>query len=148
MEHCAPHTRAVHTATCLERKVAERENWYQLLELLPGCFHTIMLWSKAHNHWLLRACLSGSKRKLPPPACQAGLELPSVVCRLTGMQFPGTMYTFNQGSLSSAWAHCISYAPSAYSLCRKCCCCPLQCDKQRMGTRLNSSEDPVLYHRS
>ena len=26
MEHCAPHTRAVHTATCLERKVAGREN--------------------------------------------------------------------------------------------------------------------------
>ena len=31
MEHCAPHTRAVHTATCLERKVAGRENWFQLL---------------------------------------------------------------------------------------------------------------------
>ena len=27
MEHCAPHIRAVHTATCLERKVARRENW-------------------------------------------------------------------------------------------------------------------------
>ena len=26
MEHCAPHTRAVHTATCLERNVAGREN--------------------------------------------------------------------------------------------------------------------------
>ena len=33
-------TRAVHTATCLERKVAGRENWFQLLELLPGGFHT------------------------------------------------------------------------------------------------------------
>ena len=40
MEHCAPHTRAVHTATCLERKVAGRENWFQLLELLSGGFHT------------------------------------------------------------------------------------------------------------
>ena len=40
MEHCAPHSRAVHTATCLERKVAGRENWFQLLELLPGGFHT------------------------------------------------------------------------------------------------------------
>ena len=40
MEHCAPHTRAVHTATCLERKVAGSENWFQLLELLPGGFHT------------------------------------------------------------------------------------------------------------
>ena len=26
MEHCAPHTRAVHAATCLEREVAGREN--------------------------------------------------------------------------------------------------------------------------
>ena len=44
MEHCAPHTRAVHTATCLERKVAGRENWFQLLELLPGGFHTCCGW--------------------------------------------------------------------------------------------------------
>ena len=40
MVHCAPHTHAVDTATCLERKVAGRENWFQLLELLPGSFHT------------------------------------------------------------------------------------------------------------
>ena len=40
MEHCVSHTRAVHTATCLERKVAGRENWFQLLELLPDSFHT------------------------------------------------------------------------------------------------------------
>ena len=40
MEHFAPHTRAVHKAMCLERKVAGRENWFQLLELLPGSFHT------------------------------------------------------------------------------------------------------------
>ena len=26
MEHCAPHTRIVHVATCLEREVAGREN--------------------------------------------------------------------------------------------------------------------------
>ena len=107
-----------------------------------------MLYSKAHNHQLLRACLPGSKRKLPPPACQTELELPSVVCRLRGMQFPGSVYTCNQGPLSSAWAHCTSYAPSAYSLCRRCCCCPLQCDKQCIGTRLNSAGDPVPYHKS
>ena len=29
-----------------------------------------VLWLKAHNHRLLRACLLGSKRKLPPPVCQ------------------------------------------------------------------------------
>ena len=27
MEHCAPHTRAIHAATCLEREVSGRENW-------------------------------------------------------------------------------------------------------------------------
>ena len=75
-----------------------------------------VLWLKAHNHWLLRACLPGSKRKLPPPVCQARLGLLSVVCRLRGVLFPGTVYTCNQGPLSSAWAHCTSYAPSAYSL--------------------------------
>ena len=40
MEHCIPHTRAVHTAMCLEREVAGRENWYQLLEFFLGGFHT------------------------------------------------------------------------------------------------------------
>ena len=95
-----------------------------------------LLWSKAHNHWLLRACLLGSKRKLQPPA---------VVCRLW---LPGTVYTCNQGPLSSGWAHCISCALSAYSLCRRCCCCPLQCDRQHMGTSLNSAGGRGSYHRS
>ena len=27
MEHCTPHIRAVHMATCLEKEVAGRENW-------------------------------------------------------------------------------------------------------------------------
>ena len=36
-----------------------------------------VLWLKAHNHRLLRACLPGSKRKLPPPSCQTRLELPN-----------------------------------------------------------------------
>ena len=107
-----------------------------------------VLWSKVHNHRLLRACLPGSKKKLPSPACQALLELPSVVCRLRGVQFLGTVYTCNQGPLSRDWAHCNSYAPGAYSLCRRCCCCPLQCDKQCLGTCLNSAGDPVPYHRS
>ena len=29
-----------------------------------------LLWLKVHSHRLLRACLLGCKRKLPPPACQ------------------------------------------------------------------------------
>ena len=50
----------------------------------------------------LRACLLGSKRKLPPPVCQARLGLLSVVCRLKSVLFPCSMYTCNQGPLSSA----------------------------------------------
>ena len=39
-----------------------------------------MLWLKVHSHLLLKAWLLGSKRKLPPPACQVRLGPPSVVC--------------------------------------------------------------------
>ena len=45
-----------------------------------------MLWLNVHSHWLLRAGLLGSKRNLPPPACQIWLGLPSVVCRPRGVQ--------------------------------------------------------------
>ena len=82
-----------------------------------------VLWLKVHSHQLLRACLLGSKRKLPSPGCQV-FGLPSVVCHPRGVQFPGTMYICcNQGPLSSAWSHCISCAPSTCSRCRRCCCC-------------------------
>ena len=86
-----------------------------------------MLWLKVHSHRLLRACLLGSKMKLPPPACQARLGLPSVVCHPRGMHFPGIMYICNQCPLSCAWAHCISCAPSEI--------------------HLNSAGGPGLYHR-
>ena len=89
-----------------------------------------MLWLKVHSHWLLRACLLGSKRKLPPPACQVQLGLPSLVCH--PRVFPGTVYICSQGPLSSAWAYCISCAPSACCHCRGCCSCPLQCNRQCM----------------
>ena len=102
-----------------------------------------VLWLKVHSHLLLRACLLGSKRKLPPQACQVRPGLPSVVCHPRGVQFPGTVYICSQGLLSSTWAHCISCAPSACSHCRRCCCCPLQCDR-----RLNSTGGPVPYRRS
>ena len=97
MEHTS-----VHAATCLEREMAERENWLQLLELLQGGFHICCGW---------KFFLLGSKSKLPPPACQVGLGLLSVVCHARGVQFPGTMYICNWCPLSSAWAHCISCAP-------------------------------------
>ena len=106
-----------------------------------------VLWLKVHSHLLLRACLLGSKRKLPLQACQVQPGLPSVVCHPRGVQFPGTVYIYSQGPLSSAWAHCISCAPSACSHCRRCCCCPLQCDRQCMETLLNSP-GPVPYRRS
>ena len=74
--------------------------------------------------------------------------LPSVVCHPRGVQFPGTVYICRQGLLSNAWAHCSSCAPSACSHCRRCCCCPLQCDRRRMETRLNSAGGPGPYRRS
>ena len=47
-----------------------------------------VLWLKVHSHLLLSACLLGSKRKLPPQACQVRPGLPSVVCHPRGVQFP------------------------------------------------------------
>ena len=44
----------------------------------------------------------GSKRKLPPQACQVRPGLPSVVCHPRGVQFPGTMYICSQDLFSSA----------------------------------------------
>ena len=105
-----------------------------------------VLWLKVHSHLLLRACLLGSKRKLPPQACQVRPGLPSVVCHPRGVQFPGTVYIYSQGPFSSAWAHCISCAPSACSHCRRCCCCPLQCDRQRMETRLQEVQSRTADH--
>ena len=107
-----------------------------------------VLWLKVHSHLLLRACLLGSKRKLPPPACQVLFGLPFVVCRPRSVQFPGTVYICSQGPLSSAWAHSISCAPSVCRHCRRCYRCPLHCDRWRMGTRLNSVGAPGPYHRS
>ena len=104
-----------------------------------------VLWLKVHSHLLLRACLLSSKRKLPPQACQVRPGLPSVVCHPRGVQFPVSLYICNQGLFSSAWTHCISCAPSACSHCRRCCCCPLQCDRRCMETRMNSAGGPVPY---
>ena len=38
-----------------------------------------MLWLKVHSHRLLTACLLGSKRNLPSPACQVQLALWSAI---------------------------------------------------------------------
>ena len=90
MEHCPPHTRAVHMATSWKKGGGKTE-----LLSAPWIFSrqfSHMLWLKVHSHRLLRAYLLGSKRKLPPPACQIWLWLPSVVCRPRGVQFPDTVY--------------------------------------------------------
>ena len=89
----------------------------------------------------------GRRRKLPPPACQVLHGLLSVVCRPRDLHFHGTVYICNQGALSSAWAHCIFCALSPCSHCRRCCCCPLQCDRWHMETCLNSAEGLGPYHR-
>ena len=68
--------------------------------LLP--FFSHVLWLKVHSLELLRVCLLGSKRKLPPLACQVRLGLPSVVCHPRGVQFSGTVYICNQVPLSNA----------------------------------------------
>ena len=84
----------------LKERWREERTGFSSLNFFQAFSHMLLL--KAHNHQLLRACLLGSKRKLPPPICQAGLRLLSVVCRLRGVLFPGTVYTCNQGPLSSA----------------------------------------------
>ena len=87
MEHCALHTRAVYT-----RPRVLKEWWCE--ERIGSSFLNV-LWLKVHSHLLLRACLLGSKRKLPPPACQVRPGLASVVCRPRGMQFLGTLYIYS-----------------------------------------------------
>ena len=67
-----------------------------------------MLWLKAHNHRLLRACLLGSKRKLPPPVCQARLGLLSVVCRLRGVLFPCTVHRWSVPHVHTSGAFSLS----------------------------------------
>ena len=135
-------TQELYTWPCvLKERWREERTGISSLNFFQGVFTSVVVESSQPP-----AAKSMSLRKLPPPACQTRLELSSVVCRLRGVQFPGSMYICNQGPLSSAWSHCIS--PSAYSLCRGCCCCPLQCDKQHMGTHLNSAGDTVPFHRS
>ena len=91
MELYTPHTRDIHAATCLERVVAGRENWQQLLELLPGGFHVCCDWN-----FTASGCWEHVSYVAPPQACQVRLGRSSVVCRLRGVQFPGTMYFCNR----------------------------------------------------
>ena len=83
-----------------------KERWREVrtgsrsLNFFQAVFTCVVV--KVHSHLLLRACLLGNKRKLPPQACQVQPGLPSVICHPMGVQFPGTLYICSQGLLSSA----------------------------------------------
>ena len=70
----------------LKKEVAGRENLYH------SCCGR-----KLNNHRLRRACLLGSKKKVT----SSSLSGPTWTS-FCGLQFPGTVYTYNQGLLSSA----------------------------------------------
>ena len=84
----------------LKERWREERTGFSSLNFFLAVFTCVVVESSQHQ--LLRACLLGSKRRLPPPLSQAGLGFLSVVCCLRGVLFPGTMYTCNQGLLSSA----------------------------------------------
>ena len=129
-------TQELHTRPCVLKESWHEERTVADLWTSSRQFSHV-LWLEVHSHLLLRACLLGSKRKLPPQACQVWPGLPSVVYHPRGVQFPGTLYISSQDLLSRAWTHCISCAPSACSHCRR-----------RMEIRLNSARGPVPYSRS
>ena len=94
---------ALHTQEVYTRPHVLKERWQEeragssSLNFFQAIFTHLMVESSQPL-----ACLLGSKRKLPPAACQVQLGHPSVVCHPRGMQFPGTVYLCNQSSLSSA----------------------------------------------
>ena len=87
----------LHGALCSAHKSCTRvlkERWREerigsrSLNFFQAVFTRVVVESSQ----LLTACLLGSKRKLPPQACQVQPGLPSVVCHPRGVQFPGTVY--------------------------------------------------------
>ena len=76
-------THVLYTQPCvLKERWREERTGFSSLTSSRRFSH--VLWLKARNQRLLRACLLGSKRKLPPPVCQARLGLLSVVWHLRG----------------------------------------------------------------
>ena len=67
----------------LRERWREERTGFSSLNFFQAVFTCVVV--ESSQHWLLRACLLGSKRKLPPPVCQAQLGLLSVVCRLRGV---------------------------------------------------------------
>ena len=95
---------ALRTQELYTRQRVLKERWRELVAAPWNSSRqsSHVLWLKIYSHRLLRACLLGSKIKLPPPSCQVLLGLPSVVCRSRGMLFPCTLYICNQVYLTSA----------------------------------------------
>ena len=95
---------ALHTQELYTRPHVLKERWREertgSSSLNSSRQFSHMLYLKVHSHLLLRAS-PRYKRKLPPPACQVRLGLPSVFCSLRGMQFPGTVCICSQAPLSS-----------------------------------------------
>ena len=78
----------------LKERLREERTGFSSLNFFQAIFTHVVV--KSSQHLLMRACLPGSKRKLPPPACQAQLELPSVAYCLR------VCSSCNQGPLSNA----------------------------------------------
>ena len=97
----ALHTQELYTwPLVLKERWREERTGSRSLNFFQAVFISVVVESSQPP--ATEACLLGSKRKLPPPACQVRPGLPPVVCRPKGMQFPGTMYICSQGPLSSA----------------------------------------------
>ena len=100
MEHCAPHTRAVHTATCLERKVAGRENCFSTLKFFQAVVTGVVV---ERSQPLAAKSMSPRKQKEATTSSLSSPTWTSLCCLPSkGVMFPFTTYTCNQGPLSSA----------------------------------------------
>ena len=123
-----------------------QELYMRLFELLPGGFHMCCGWKfTATGCWEHVSLVAKGSYHLQ--LVRSDLDFP-LWSAIHGPCSSLASCTSNQGPLSSAWAHCIFCAPSTCSFCRRCCCCPLQCDRWCMEIRLNSAGGQILFHRS
>ena len=129
MKHCTPHIRAVNMATS--------SRWF-----------SYVLWLKVHNHLLLRARLLGSKRKLPPLACQIRPGLPSVVCHSKNMQCPGTVYICSQVLCQALEPTAFLVHPVLAAVAKNVIAAHSSVTRRCVETFLNSAGGPGPYHRS
>ena len=100
MEQCAPHTRAVPAATCLEREVGEERTGSSFLNFFQAVFTHVVAESSQPP---AAESMSPRQQKEATTSSLSGLTWTSF-CGLPqrGVQFPGTVYICNQGPLSSS----------------------------------------------